>query len=198
MSFGLGNLDLNFDWDRTQPITIDDMTITGVLEVSDTSGMNAPEKKTEQGFSWDSYVDTKPISVSVEALVPTHDYNRLRDLRESEEPVAASLDQVVLEEAVIDDLEVVSTSEQKSHYEVSFSMREVQVVSSDTTTLTIETGNGETSGSATAERPSFVQSESGEDSTSEAGEQVQEDGSDSGNFISDEIGNFADSIGGIF
>ena len=179
------------------PVTIGSMTLNGVTEVTDRGGVNAPEKDTERGFSWSSYVDSKPIQADVQAMVAADQYNRLTQLRDEETPVAVSIGQVTLELAVVQDLEVTNTSQTKSHYEVSFSIREVREVTTDTTTVTVNTGNGQASGSATTERPSFVQSE--EDSSG-AGEDVEESGGGGGggNFVSDVIGGAADALGGLF
>lgn len=192
--FGFGGLDIPaFDL-PAPPITIGGIEIKGVVEVTDRGGMNAPEKRTEQGFSWSSYVDSKPLELDVRAWVPAEDYDRLTSLRDETEPVRASVDQAAVEQAVVEDLEVVNTSEKKSHYEVTFALREVRQSSTDTTTLTVSTGNGQASGSPTAERPSFVQSS---EDTSGAGEQVEENSGGGGNFVSDAIGGAADAIGGL-
>lgn len=177
------------------PVTVDKISIPAVVEVTDTGGMNAPQKRTEQGFDWSSYVDSQPLEVSVQAWVEDSDYSRFTALRDRTEPVPVSIGQVSLKTAVIENLEVTNRSSEKSHYEISFTIREVRQSSTDTTTLTVQTGNGNASSSSTTERPSFVQSES---DSSGAGDEVESSGSDDGNFVSDAIGDAADAIGGLF
>lgn len=176
------------------PITIGSITLEAVTEATDRGGVNAPQKKTEQGFDWDSYVDSKNVTIDVTAWVPKNKYHSLTALRDETQPVAASVDKAVLKQAVVEDLEVTNTSENKSHYQVSFAIREVKSATSDTTTLTVSTGNGQASSSASTERPSFVQSE-GDDSG--AGEEVQNNSGGGGNFVDDVIGGAADAIGGL-
>jgi hypothetical protein len=194
--FGFGAIEQLQSSHSTPPVTIGDVEINAVIEVTDRGGVNAPEKRTEQGFSWSSYVDSTALEVSVTAWVEASDYNTLVSLRDDREPVSVSIGQVAIDDAVVDNIEVTNSSQEKSHYEISIEIREVKMSSTDTTTLTVSTGNGQASGSASSERPSFVQSEG---DSSGAGEDVQNSGGGGGggNFISDAIGNAADAVGGL-
>ena len=180
---------------NTGPVTVAGMVLDGITDVTDTGGVNAPEKKTEQGFSWDSYVDSKPLQVEITAWVPPEQYSALAGLRDQSTPIAASVGQVVLDNAVVEELEVTNDAETVSHYEVSFQLREVKIASTETTNLTIATGNGAASGSATDQRPSFTGSQP--DNTGQ-GQKVQDKSSDDGNFVRDIVGGAADAIQDVF
>lgn len=185
---------LNDMEEPTPPITIGDMELDAVTNVTDSGGVRAPEKKAEKGFSWDSFVDSKPIEANIEAWVSEDKYNALDNLRSETEPVRASIDKTVLRQSVVEDLEIQNANDRKSHFKVTFTLREIREASTDTTTLTVETGNGTATSSASAERPSFVQSEN--DST-DVGDEVEGDSGDDGNFVSNAIGDAASAIGGL-
>lgn len=178
-------------------ITIDETELKGVMSVEDKGGMNAPEKQTEEGFTWTTHIDSKPLEVTVTALVPKNKYNTIVSARDSTEPVSASVAQVVIPKASVDSLNVTNTYEKTSHYEVTFEIREIRQPSTGTTDLSVSTGNGQASGSASSTSPSFVQDTAPSSSTPS---QVQQSGGGGGggNFVSDAIGAAADALGGLF
>jgi hypothetical protein len=136
-------------------VTIGDVVLSGVTRVEGGGGWNAPSKTAEKGFSYDSYVDTEPLSASIEAWVDDAELRRLKALRESTDPFPASVDHVSLDLAKLEDLSVEREGGINSHRKVNLELAEVREAAVGTAEVSIDTPSG-SMGTAASDTPSSV------------------------------------------
>lgn len=134
---------------------------SGVTNASEQGGWNAPEKRVETGFEYDSFVRPEPIEASIEAVVDDQTYNELKSIRERGEPFPASVGQVNLSRAKLTNLST-DNDAQRSHYSVTIEIREITEARIETAEVSIQTDDeeGGALGSAAADvEPSIALSE---------------------------------------
>jgi hypothetical protein len=174
-------------------VTIDDIELSGVTRVEGSGGWNAPSKRTEEGFEYDSYVDTEPLSASIEAWVDDSELRELKRLRESTEPFPASVDHVSLDLAKIEDLSVEREGRIKSHRKVNLELAEVREARIGTTEISISTPSGDMGTAASDTSPSVAYSED-----DESGEGGPGDETTNSNGVAEFLGDVQDGLAGLF
>ena len=128
----------------TETVSIDEIVIdaSDVLTIEDRGGWNAPSRKTERGFEYDSYVNAEPVEVSIEALVERERYDDLAAIRDQDEPIdGASIGQVVLAKAKLDSLETVNEATPANLVRCSIQLSEIQEAATETATVTLDLDN---------------------------------------------------------
>ena len=166
-----GAFDARPDEDTT--VTIDDIVLD-VFRVTERGGWDAPEKRADTGFAYDSYVGQEPLEATVEAWVDEQTRQELESLRESSEPFPASVDHVNFQRAKLDDLEIESEGGIKSHYRASIEIGEIVEAELDDADLWLDTPAGEMGSAAASTSPSIAypqddDSDTTEESTNESG-----------------------------
>lgn len=150
-------------------ILIGDVPLDGeVVNYNESAGMNAPERKTEKGFSYSSLVDSEPITADIEAWVEPETYGDLSELRDNGEPFEVTVDMFDLGECKLENLEVNNDASAISHFNVTIRVKQVQTAETDTATLSVDAGDGEDGGqmnsSSAQENPTLVRSQEEEGS----------------------------------
>jgi len=155
-------------------VTIDNIVLSGVTRVEGSGGWNAPSKRTEQGFQYDSYVAAEPLEAQVEAWMTDSGLRQLQQLRESSEPFSASVDRVSVTRAKLENLSVVREGGTDSHRKVTIQLAEVREASVGTTEISISTPSGDMGTSAEDASKSTAQSQ--DDNTGNTDETTNENG----------------------
>jgi len=154
----------------TETVSIDEIVIdaSDVLTIEDRGGWNAPSRKTERGFEYDSYVNAEPVEVSIEALVERERYDDLAAIRDQDEPIdGASIGQVVLAKAKLDSLETVNEATPANLVRCSIQLSEIQEAATETATVTLDLDNEQ---STAAEDTDASSEQTGGDSVDGGGE----------------------------
>lgn len=169
-------------------VTIGDVVIAAT-EISDGGGWNAPSKRTEEGFEYQSYVRAEPLEASIEGWIAVDDYRALENLRESGEPFPASVGKVSLKKAKLNSLDRTQQQGTSSHLKVSVTVSEIQEARIETAEISIETESGASLGTAAADtEPSNAQPED------ESGGQTEEE---TGGIVG-ALSGFRESLSGVF
>ena len=143
-------------------VTVGDVVLTGATRVSEAAGWNAPEKRAETGFEYDSYVRAEPVEATIEAYVDDQQYRKLQSLREEGEPFPASIGPVNLTLAKLLNLDTENQASQLSHYTVTIEIREIQQAEIATAELSISTPSGDMGTAAAESEPSIAYPEDGD------------------------------------
>lgn len=160
-------------FDEPTTVTIDDIVLD-VTRVTETGGWDAPEKRADTGFAYDSYVGQEPLSATVEAWVDDQTRRELESLRESTEPFPASVDHVTFSRAKLENLDVEKSGDNESHYRATIEIGEIQEAELDEAELWIDTPSGEMGSESADTTPSIAypqedDSDTGDDTTDENG-----------------------------
>lgn len=135
------------------------VTLENVTTARESGGMQAPSKKTEEGFSYASKVGPEPVKATFETYIEPTTYGQLADLRDADEPVSVTVGFVSLGACKVSDISVDQKASQISHYKVSIKVEEVQEATTGTATLSIDSSSGSShSGSAATTDPTLVRS----------------------------------------
>lgn len=137
------------------PVTLADVVLSGVTRVEGSGGWNAPSKRTEAGYEYDSYVKSEPLEAQIEAWVNDDELRQLQGLRESSDPIPASVDNAALDLAKLDDLQVTREGRINSHQKVIVRISEVRQARLGATEISISTPSGDM-GTAASESSSSV------------------------------------------
>lgn len=130
--------------------------LEGIFNVSEQGGMQAPSKKTEQGFDYSTFVESEPVALSVEAWVTEAEYEELADLRTAG-PFSVNIELIYLYPCKLENLKVKAEAEKTSHYKVTIDVKEIRQPQTDTASITIESPGGSSSSSSDIEDASLVQ-----------------------------------------
>lgn len=151
-------------------LTIADIVLEdcAVQNAEESGGWNAPEKRTEQGFEYDSYSNAEPIEARFDTWISEEVYEELDALRDDNEPFSASIGHVVLPAAKLVDLSVTEESSVSSHRRATIEIREVQEAETDEADLQVEVEDGELNSPAEDSNPSFAQSGDDDSGTGES------------------------------
>ena len=150
--FGLGGL----FGEPPFTVTVGDIVLEGATTASETGGWNAPSKKVEGDFPISSYSERQPIQIQLTAWVSKENYSELRSLRESAEPFGATVGDFSMGNAKLTGLDVNSTGDKKSHYEVTFSIEEIQTAQLEDSEMNFSTGGEDgSSQSSTPDSPTI-------------------------------------------
>ena len=170
-------------------VTIDDIVLD-VVRVSDRGGWDAPEKRADTGFAYDSYVGDEPLSATVEAWVDGSTRRELESLRDSSEPFPASVDHVSFSRAKLNGLEIESTGDVESHYKANIELGEIREAETDEAEIWLETSSGEMGSSAASTSPSVAYPQ---DDSSGTGEETTND-----NGVVSGLNSFRKDLSGVF
>lgn len=140
-------------------MVIGDVQIDGVVRVTEQGGMNAPEKKTEEGFSYSSQVRADALESTIEAWVTPEEYGQLAELRDADEPFTTNVGEVYLGKAKLEDLEVNQEASYISHYNINIRVKEVQTASTGEASLSVDSSDGSMSSDSSLEDPTLVRSQ---------------------------------------
>lgn len=142
-------------------VTIGSATIETVTNVNEAGGMQAPSKKTERGFSYDSFVQAEPKEISIEGWITPSNYGQLVSIRSAGEPVDLDTPTFAsLSKAKVADISVTDDAEKISHFKISVQLTEVKEATTGTASLSVSSSSGEQqSSSADLENPTLVRSE---------------------------------------
>jgi hypothetical protein len=171
-------------------ITIDDIELSGVTRVEGSGGWNAPSKRTEEGFEYDSYIDAEPLDAQIEAWVDDVELRRLKSLRDSTDPFPASVDHVNVSLAKLEDLSIERQGQIKSHRKVTIQLREVREASVGTAEISIDTPAGSMGTAAEDTSPSVAYPEDDDTGASDAATNE--------NSIASFLGDVQEGIAGVF
>lgn len=137
-------------------VTIGDIVLTGVTDLSDTGGWQTAEKNVEQGFDFESYVAPEPIEESIEAWVKKEDVGDLRDLRDQAEPFKASVGSLSFARASLSSLEI-SDEGRPTQLKASLTIKQIRQASVESAEINIETESGSMGTPAAETEPSTAQ-----------------------------------------
>ena len=145
---------------QNQSMHIGNVHVPGVVSVNESGGMDAPEKKTEKGFSYSSLVHAEPVSANIDAYVTPETYGQLADLRDADRPFRTKIGLADYGNCKLDDLSVDQEASRISHFFVTISITEVIEASTGTATLSIDPDDSTTvSGSSAHKDPTLVRSQ---------------------------------------
>lgn len=137
-------------------VTIGDIVLTGVTDLSDTGGWQTAEKNVEQGFDFESYVAPEPIEETIEAWVKKEDVGDLRDLRDQAEPFKASVGSLSFARASLSSLEI-SDEGRPNQLKASLTIKQIRQASVESAEINIETESGSMGTPAAETDPSTAQ-----------------------------------------
>jgi hypothetical protein len=152
--------------DEQTTVTIDDIVLD-VINVAEDGGWDAPEKRADTGFAYDSYVGQEPLSATVEAWVDDATRRKLESLRESSEPFPASIDHVAYSRAKLENLNVQSEGGRPEQYRVSIELGEIREAELDDAEVWLDTPSGEMGSRAESTNPSIAYPEDDDSGTTE-------------------------------
>ena len=140
----------------SETVTIGDIVLSGVTNLSDSGGWQTSEKRVEKGFDFESYVDPEPIEESIEAWVKKEDIGEVRDLREQSQPFPASVGSLSIPRASLKSLDV--TDERRpNHLKVSLTIKQITEAEVGSAEINIETESGSMGTAAAETEPSTAQ-----------------------------------------
>ena len=137
-------------------VTIGDIVLDGVTDLSDTGGWQTAEKNVEQGFDFESYVAPEPIEESIEAWVKKEDVGDLRDLRDQAEPFKASVGSLSFARASLSSLEI-SDEGRPTQLKANLTIKQIRQASVESAEINIETESGSMGTPAAETEPSTAQ-----------------------------------------
>lgn len=137
-------------------VTIGDIVLTSVTDLSDTGGWQTAEKNVEQGFDFESYVAPEPIEESIEAWVKKEDVGDLRDLRDQAEPFKASVGSLSFARASLSSLEIRDEG-RPTQLKASLTIKQIRQASVESAEINIETESGSMGTPAAETEPSTAQ-----------------------------------------
>jgi len=137
-------------------VTIGDIVLTGVTDLSDTGGWQTAEKNVEQGFDFESYVAPEPIEETIEAWVKKEDVGDLRDLRDQAEPFKASVGSLSFARASLSSLEI-SDEGRPTQLKANLTIKQIRQASVESAEINIETESGSMGTPAAETEPSTAQ-----------------------------------------
>lgn len=106
-------------------VTVGGSQLPGTVEVEQTGGVNAPTKRTEEGYDYTTRVNRAAREATITGWVNADTLTGLKRLRSEKEPFAVVAGVVVLQRATLDDLTERQSGEYKSGVvEVEISIRE--------------------------------------------------------------------------
>ena len=107
-------------------ITIGGASLRGTTEAEQSGGVNAPTKRTEEGYDYTTRVNREARKASFNGWVLGGELAELRSLRDEKEPFAVAAGHVVMQRAVLDNLTTTAPKDVKGGaYEVEVDVREV-------------------------------------------------------------------------
>ena len=128
-------------------ITIAGASFSGVTEAEQSGGVNAPTKRTEEGYDYTTRVNREARTASFSGWVTDKQLAELRSLRDEKEPFAVAAGHVVMQRAVLDNLTTTAPKDVKGGaYEVKVDVREVFQAQAGTSQIKAFASTGEKGG----------------------------------------------------
>lgn len=140
----------------SETVTVGDIVLNGVTNLSDTGGWQTAEKNVEQGFDFESYVAAEPIEESIEAWVKRDDVGDLRDLRDQAEPFKASVGSLSFARASLSSLEITDEG-RPNHLKANLTIKQIRQASVESAEINVETESGSMGTPAAETEPSTAQ-----------------------------------------
>lgn len=143
----------------SETVTIGDIVLKGATSVEDSGGWQTAEKRTEEGYDYQTRVRAEPLEASIEAWVAKDDLPELRELRQQREPVPASVGTVSISRVAVEDLSVENEPSPTNKERVTVELREQVEATIESAEINIETEAGSLGTAAEETEPSTAQSE---------------------------------------
>ena len=129
-------------------VTIGGAILPGTVQIEQSGGVNAPTKRTEEGYDYTTRVNREARKATISGWVNADVLSGLKRLRSEKEPVAVVAGVVVLQRATLDDLTEKQSGETKSGaVEVQVDIREAFQAQSGTSNVRAFATSGKKSGS---------------------------------------------------
>jgi hypothetical protein len=127
-------------------ITIGGAQLPGTVELDETGGVNAPTKRTEEGYDYTTRVNREAREATITGWAASGDIAGLKRLRSENEPFAVSAGIVLLERAVLEDLRTTRPEDTKmGAVKVEVTVREAFQAQSGTSTVQAFASSGKKS-----------------------------------------------------
>ena len=128
-------------------ITIGGASLQGTTQAEQSGGVNAPTKRTEEGYDYTTRVNREARTASFSGWVTDKQLAELRSLRDEKEPFAVAAGHVVIQRAVLDNLTTTAPKDVKGGaYEVEVDVREVFQAQAGTSNIKAFASTGEKGG----------------------------------------------------
>ena len=128
-------------------ITIGGARFPGVTEAEQSGGVNAPTKRTEEGYDYTTRVNREARTASFSGWVKAAGLAALRNLRREKEPFAVAAGHVVMQRAVLEDLqETASQDAQAGAFDVTVEVKEAFQAEAGTSEIKAYASSGKKSG----------------------------------------------------
>jgi len=116
--------------------------LENAIKVNESGGINAPSKRTEEGFDWTTKVHAERRTAEFEAWAELDDVTSITSLRDSSEPISVAFDFVTMGKCKIDDLNIDHEAAHPEHVYVRISVSEVYTPSTETAILRVSSSDG--------------------------------------------------------
>jgi|GEM_PF-4257130 len=116
--------------------------LENAVKVNESGGINAPSKRTEEGFDWTTKVHAEPRTAEFEAWAEVNDVTSITALRDSGEPISVAFDFVTMGKCKLDDLNIDHERDHPEHVFVRVRVTEVYTPSTETAILRVSSSDG--------------------------------------------------------
>ena len=117
-------------------ITIGGAQLPGTVELDETGGVNAPTKRTEEGYDYTTRVNREAREATISGWANSGEISGLKRLRAEKEPFAVSAGIVLLQRATLEDLRTTRPQDTKSGaVKVEVTVREAFQAQAGTSTV---------------------------------------------------------------
>lgn len=128
-------------------ITIGGARFPGATQAEQSGGVNAPTKRTEEGYDYTTRVNREARTASFSGWVKAAGLAALRRLRREKEPFAVSAGHVVMQRAVLEDLQETAPEDaQAGAFEVTVEIKEAFQAQAGTSEVVAFASSGKKSG----------------------------------------------------
>jgi len=152
-------------------VTIDSIALQGVVNVQRTGGWETAEEAVDRSTPYHTFVETEPVSATIEAWVGSETFQQLEELRQSDDPFPASIGDIGIPEAKLDDVVVEDEGgteavqpvggEMEKGFRVTIEIDEIEFAELDSAEITFETGDVSSSADSADEQQAGTQEDSG-------------------------------------
>ena len=127
-------------------IIIGGAQLPGTVELDETGGVNAPTKRTEEGYDYTTRVNREAREATITGWANSGEIAGLKRLRAEKEPFAVSAGIVLLQRAVLEDLRTTRPQDTKSGaVKVEVTVREAFQAQSGTSNVVAYASSGKKS-----------------------------------------------------
>ena len=157
------------------PMVVGGVQLDGVRSVSEKGGQIAPERKTEKGFPYASYIGPEAREVTAEVTLHPPNRRALSQLRTKKEPFPVLLAFARIEKCKLVDLTVNQEHSIKSHYTATIKVKQVKEVLTGSADLVVDNRDGQGNGSKktqSSDEPSTTSTSASESKETRSGDDV--------------------------